>query len=76
MFCQVKKKNLRQDLPGAPVVKNLPADTGVVDLISALGRFHKPRSNEARFPELLSLCSREHALQLEEAPESEAPAPQ
>ena len=37
---------------------------GKMVLISGLGRFHKPQRNQACMPQLLSLCSRAHELQL------------
>ena len=45
-------KNLYQDFPGDPVVKNLPANTG--DMGSILGRSHILPSNSTWTPQLLS----------------------
>ena len=46
-------------LPGSSVVKNLPTNSGDMDLIPSLGRFHMLwSSEEACRPQLLSLCSR------------------
>ena len=42
--------------PGGAVVENLPANAGDTGLSPGLGRFHMPRSNWAREPQLLSLC--------------------
>ena len=42
--------------PGGTVVENLPANAGDTGLSPGLGRFHMPRSNWAREPQLLSLC--------------------
>ena len=39
------------------MLKNLPANAGDTDSIPGLGRSHMPRSNWARVPQLLSLCS-------------------
>ena len=38
-------KNLPQDFPGGPVVKNPPANAGDTGSIPGLGRVHVPRSN-------------------------------
>ena len=46
------------------MVKNLPANAGDMGLSPGLGRSHMPRSNLARAPQLLSLCSRARELQL------------
>ena len=42
--------------PGGAVVENLPADAGDTGLSLGLGRSHMPWSDEAREPQLLSLC--------------------
>ena len=42
--------------PGGAVVENLPANAGDTGSSSDPGRFHMPRSNWAREPQLLSLC--------------------
>ena len=44
--------------PGGAVVKNPPANAGDTGSSPGPGRSHMPRSNEARAPQLLSLCSR------------------
>ena len=53
-----------RDFPGGAVVKNPPANTGDMGLIPGPGRSHMLWSNEARVPQLLSLCSRAHEPQL------------
>ena len=50
--------------PGGAVVKNPPANAGDMGSSPGLGRSHMPRSNSARAPEQLSLCSRAHEPQL------------
>ena len=57
-------KSKHWDFPGGPVVKNLPANAGDTGLILDLGRSHMLQSNQARLPQLLSLCSRARKLQL------------
>ena len=52
------------DLPGGTVVKNPPANAGDTGSIPGPGRSHMPRSNKARAPQLLSLCSRVREPQL------------
>ena len=49
------KKDLAGFLGGA-VVENLPADAGDMGSSPGLGRSHMLRSNQAREPQLLSLC--------------------
>ena len=39
------------------MVENLPASAGDTGSSPGLGRSHMPRSNRAREPQLLSLCS-------------------
>ena len=46
------------DFLGGAVVKNPPAHAGDTGSSPGLGRSHMPWSNEARAPQLLSLCSR------------------
>ena len=70
------------------MVKNPPANAGNTGSSPGPGRSHMPRSNQARAPQLLSLCSRavSHnywarapracALQQEKPPQWEARAPQ
>ena len=43
--------------PGGAVVESLPAGAGDTGSSPGLGRSHMPRSNWAREPQLLSLCS-------------------
>ena len=50
-------KNLTYGFPGGSVVENLPANAGDTGSSPGLGRSHMPRSNWARAPQLLSLCS-------------------
>ena len=52
------------DFPGGAVVKNLPANAGDTGSSPGPGGSHMPRSNEARAPQLLSLCSRAREPQL------------
>ena len=57
----------RQDSQGLSSYKegkNPPANAGDRGTIPGLGRFHMQRSTHARVPQLLSLCSRAHKLQL------------
>ena len=60
--------NLFRGHPGGSVVKNLPANAGDMGSIPDPGRSHMLQSNQARAPQLLSLFSRAHALQLEIGP--------
>ena len=46
------------------VVKNLPANVGLMGLIPGPGRSRMPRGNDAHAPQLLSLCSRARGPQL------------
>ena len=57
-------KYLSRDFPGDAVVKNLPANAGDMGSIPGPGRPHMPWSNQARVPQLLSLCSRAREPQL------------
>ena len=41
---------------GGTVIENPPANAGDTGSNPGLGRSHMPRSNEAREPQLLSLC--------------------
>ena len=50
--------------PPGSVVKNLPTNAGDTGSISDPGRSHMLRSNCARAPQLLSLCSRAWEPQL------------
>ena len=66
-----------EDFRGGSVVKNPPANAGDMGLSPGLGRSHMLQSNEARVPQLLSLCAttieactpRAHALQQEKPPQ-------
>ena len=42
---ELLKNTLLWDIPGGPVVKNLPANAGDTDLILGLGRSHMPWDN-------------------------------
>ena len=48
-----------KDFPGGAVVKNLPANAGDMGSSPGPGRFHMPRINKARAPQLLRLRSRD-----------------
>ena len=50
-------KSAAGGFPGGAVVKNPPANAGDMGSSPGPGRFHMPRSNEARAPQLLSLRS-------------------
>ena len=52
----LKKDN--SDFPGGAMDKNLPANAGDTGLLAGLGRFHRPQSNEAHMPQVLSPRSR------------------
>ena len=52
------------DFPGGEVVKNPPANAGDTGSSPGPGRSHMPRSNWARAPQLLNLCSRARERQL------------
>ena len=60
----LKIKSYIEGFPGGSVVKNLPATAGDMGSIPGLERSHMPQSNQARAPQLLSLCSRARELQL------------
>ena len=51
------------DFPGG-AVKNPPTSAGDTGSSPSPGRSHRPRINEDRAPQLLSLCSRAHEPQL------------
>ena len=53
-----------QDFPGGTVGKNLSANAGDKVSIPGSGRFHMPRSSQARAPQLMSPHSRARVLQL------------
>ena len=46
------------------MVKNLPANEGDTGSSPGPGRSHMPWGNQARVPQLLSLCSKARVLQL------------
>ena len=48
-------KQRNRGFPGGAVVENLPANAGDTGSSPGLGRYHMPRSNWAREPQLLSL---------------------
>ena len=50
-----QSKNAQKGFPGGAVVENLPANAGDTGSSPGLGRYHMPRSNWAREPQLLSL---------------------
>ena len=50
--------------PGGSVVKNPPANAGDMGSMPGQGRSHRPRSDKAGGPQLLSLRSRAWGLQL------------
>ena len=50
--------------PGGAVLKNLPANAEDTGSSPGPGRSHMPQSNQARAPQLLSLCSRAREPQL------------
>ena len=50
--------------PGGAAVENLPANAGDTGSSPGPGRSHMLRSNWARAPQLLSLCSRAREPQL------------
>ena len=60
---QLKKKKVL-GFPGGAVVNNPPANAGDEGSSPGPGSSHMPRSNEARAPQLLSLCSRARKPQL------------
>ena len=54
---KMKQKYLHfSGFPGGAVVENLPANAGDTGSSPGLGRSHMLRSNQAREPQLLSLC--------------------
>ena len=64
--------------PGGSVVKNPPTNAGDTSSIPDPRRSHMPQSNSARWPQLLSLCSRAREPQLSSphATTTEARCPQ
>ena len=56
--------NALGDIPGGPVVKNLPANAQDMGSNPALGRFQMPQGSYANGPQLLSLRSSAQVLQL------------
>ena len=59
-----KKRIVNWYFPGGAVVKSPPANAGDTGLSPGPGRSRMPRSNSARAPQLLSLCSRAREPQL------------
>ena len=51
-------RHILKRIPGDAVVKNLPANARDTSSSPGPGRSHMPRSNQARTPQLLRLCSR------------------
>ena len=73
-------RRLKESILGFPrssVVEGPPANAGDVGSIADLGRAHMPRSNRARAPQPLSLCSgaREQRLPSPRAPAAEVQEP-
>ena len=64
------------DFLGSTVDENPPSNSGDPGSIPGLRRSHMPRSNWACVPQLLSLCSRVHKLQLLKPVHSRAHATQ
>ena len=60
----VVSEKLLPGFPGGAVVKNPPANAGDRGSSPGPERSHMPQSNEARAPQLLSLCSRAREPQL------------
>ena len=52
-----EREKIGQGFPGGAVVESLPAHAGDTGSSPGLGGSHMPRSNWAREPQLLSLCS-------------------
>ena len=50
-------RNIIQDFPGGAVAKNPPANAGDMGSSPGPGRSHRPHSNSAHAPQLLSLRS-------------------
>ena len=63
-FAKFFEEVSREGFPVGSVVKNLPANAGDMGSIPNPGRSHRPWSNGARVPQLLSLCSRARELRL------------
>ena len=57
-------KNVFWGFPGGAVVGNLPANAGDMGLSPGPGGSHMPWSDWAHEPQLLSLCTGAHELQL------------
>ena len=53
--------------PSGPGLKNLACNARDTSSIPGLGKSHMPQSNSICVPQLLSMRSRAHALQLEKA---------
>ena len=74
VYCLIQK--VVQGFPDGSVVKNPPANAGDTGLIPDPGRPQMPCRNEARAPQLLSLCSRTQKPQLLNLACCKARAPQ
>ena len=66
----------REDFPGGPVVKNLPASAGHAGSISGPGRFHTPLSQLSPCTQLLKPSFLEPLLFNEKPMQHEACTPQ
>ena len=66
-YINIKDNN--QGFPVGPAVKNPSANAGDAISILGPGRSHVPQGSKACEPQLLSLCSRAHALQQEKPPQ-------
>ena len=64
IYFKIFLKILGWGFPSGAVVENPPANAGDMGSIPGPGRSHMPRSNKARVPQLLSLCSRAREPQL------------
>ena len=53
----MQKVLLFLDFPGGPVLNNSSGNAGDMGSTPGLGRYHVPRSNQARAPQLLSPCA-------------------
>ena len=60
----VAQKTKSRGVPGGSEVMNLPSNAGDMVPIPDPGRSYRLQSNYARVPQILSLCSGAHKLQL------------
>ena len=58
------ERGVELGFPGGAVVENPPANAGYTGSSPGPGRSHRPQSNKARAPQILSLCSRAREPQL------------